>query len=444
MSQTIAAVSTPPGYGAIGIVRMSGPEAYSIARQLFTPAGGHKSVWQSHQAYFGVITVEGKTLDHCLMLYMQGPRSFTGEDIVEFQCHGGQTLIETVLRLCLAQGARPAEAGEFSQRAFLNGKLDLTQAEAIMDLIHSPSQQGVYLAAHQLEGHLSKPIRAVREDLLGMLASIEANIDFPDEVDPPDENKLQQQLQTAQAEIERLLATADAGRIWRQGLKLAIIGEPNVGKSTLLNQMLRYDRAIVSEIPGTTRDTIEDDYNLRGIPIRLIDTAGLRETEDQIESIGIARSQKALEQADLVLVVIDAREQISAEITTLLDAGQAPWLLVRNKQDLLASEQADLDGLGISALTGAGLETLENALYDLVSHNHVLNQEISINDRHRVCLMRAQDALQRVAETVANQLPTDFWAIDMTEAIQAFGEILGQTVAETVIDEVFHRFCVGK
>ncbi len=444
MSETIAAVSTPPGYGAIGIVRLSGPEAYSIARQLFTSAGGQNAEWQSHRAYFGVLKAEDKTVDHCLMLYMQGPRSFTGEDIVEFQCHGGQTLIETVLRLCLAKGARAADPGEFSQRAFLNGKLDLTQAEAIMDLIHSPSQQGVYLAAHQLEGHLSKPIRAVRESLLSVLASIEANIDFPDEVDPPDLNLLQAQLIAAQAEIDRLLATADAGRIWRQGLKLAIIGEPNVGKSTLLNQLLRYERAIVSEIPGTTRDTIEDDYNLRGIPIRLIDTAGLRETEDQIESIGIARTQKALQAADLVLVVIDARQSLSLEIETLLKASEVPWLLVCNKQDLLSESLLHPDGIGISALNGAGLESLEEQLFQRVSQNHVLNQEISINDRHRVCLLRAQEALDRLTETIKNNLPTDFWSIDMTEAIQAFGEILGQSVAETVIDEVFHRFCVGK
>lgn len=443
MSATIAAVSTPPGYGAIGIVRLSGPDAYSIARQLFTALGGQSAEWQSHRAYFGVIKAEGKTLDHCLMLYMQGPRSFTGEDIVEFQCHGGQTLLEAVFRLCLAHGALPAEAGEFSQRAFLNGKLDLTQAEAIMDLIHSPSQQGVYLAAHQLEGHLSKPIRAVRENLLSMLASIEANIDFPDEVDPPDLELLQAQLSAAQTEIDRLLATADAGRIWRQGLKLAIIGEPNVGKSTLLNQLLRYERAIVSEIPGTTRDTIEDDYNLRGIPIRLIDTAGLRETEDQIESIGIERTQKALQEADLVMVVIDTRQRLSAEIEALLETCGVPWLLVCNKQDLLAGPLPH-DGIGISALTGAGLETLENQLFQLVSQNHVLNQEISINDRHRVCLLRAQEALQRLNETIQNDLPTDFWSIDITEAIQAFGEILGQSVAEAVIDEVFHRFCVGK
>lgn len=451
MNDTIAAVSTPPGNGAIGIVRLSGPEAATLARQVFP---GGPNPWQSHRAHYGPITDprSAETLDQALLLYMQGPRSYTGEDMVELHCHGGRFLVQNVLQLLLEMGARPAEPGEFTQRAFLNGRIDLTQAEAVADLIHGQSRPGLAQAAHQLEGHLSEPIRAVRKDLIAHLATIEANIDFPDEVDPPDLDLLNQGLNRARAEIKRLLATSDAGRIWKQGLKLAIVGEPNVGKSTLLNALLRYERAIVSEIPGTTRDTVEDDYNLRGIPVRMIDTAGMRETHDTIEAIGIERSQKAVEQADLVLIVAETPKGLSPEIRKQLPEWRRKDLvLVWNKSDLgtvpadaADAELADLPVAHVSALTGLGLEQLESLLYETVASHHQLEQNITINERHRLCLLRADEALFRVAATVAEDLPTDFMAIDLKEAVLAFGEVIGESVSEEVIHEIFHRFCVGK
>lgn len=446
MNDTIAAISTPPGNGAIGIIRLSGPDALALARQIFL---GGPSEWPSHKAIYGQLMDprSSAVLDHCLMLYMKAPRSYSGEDLVEFHCHGGRFLVNAVLQLCLELGARLAGPGEFTQRAFLNGRLDLTQAEAVADLIHGQSRPGLNLAAHQLEGHLSGPIRQLRSRLLGILASIEANIDFPDEVDPPEPELIQQGMLQALAEIRRLLASSEAGRIWKEGLKLAIVGEPNVGKSTLLNALLRYERAIVSDIPGTTRDTVEDDYNLRGIPVRIIDTAGLRQTQDKIESIGIERSQQALDAADLVLLVADSQQGLSAEIQAQL----ANWrhknvFLVWNKTDLgLAELQSyELPSVKVSALSGQGLEQLENLLFEQVSSQHDLSPEISINERHRICLLRAEEALQRVAQTLQQDLPTDFIAIDLKEAIVAFGEIIGESVSEEVINEIFHRFCVGK
>ncbi len=449
-TDTIAAVSTPPGHGAIGIVRMSGPAALSIAKTLFKG----NTAWESHRAYYGAFCdpESQDVLDYGLLLYMQNPRSFTGEDLVELHCHGGPYLVERMLKVCLAAGARLATAGEFSQRAFLNGKLDLTQAEAIMDLIHSPSQQALHMAAHQLEGHLSKPLRALRQDMIGLLAAIEANIDFPDEVDPPEPDVMLTGLEKVSAEVQRLLGTSDAGKIWKQGLKMALVGEPNVGKSTLLNALLRYDRAIVSNIAGTTRDTVEDDYNLRGIPVRIVDTAGLRETQDEIESIGIARTEQALEKADLVLFIHDASQPIHPVIERHMEhLSPEKVVLVHNKSDLLASPSARPDPdpraaveVWISALAQQGIEELEDRLYRHLSTHSLHTQDIAVNDRHKVCLLRAQEALVRARETLHAGLPFDFVSIDLKEAITAFGEIIGESVSEEVIHEVFHRFCVGK
>lgn len=437
------------------MVRLSGPAALKIARVLFVPAKRRapQESWPSHRALFGSLhdPQHQTELDQCLLLYMQAPHSYTGEDLIELHCHGGAFLLRTVLQVCLEQGARLAEAGEFTQRAFLNGKLDLVQAEAVADLIHGHSRRGLHQAAHQLEGFLSRPLRQVRRDLLHLLASIEANIDFPDEVDPVAAERIDQTLQQARTEIDRLLATSESGRIWKQGLRLAIVGAPNVGKSTLLNALLRYDRAIVSELPGTTRDTIEDDYNLKGIPIRIVDTAGLRETEDRIEAIGIERSHRALNDADLVLVLADAREALSPEMQDLLrKESHRDLVLIYNKIDL-ASEppevgafEAEFPVYTISALENTGLETLEEGLYTHILKRLPAEQEISINERHRLCLLRAKEALQSLDSTLQADLPTDFLAIDLKESIQAFGEILGESISEEVIHEIFHQFCVGK
>ncbi len=448
LDDTIAAISTPVGAGAIGIVRLSGPDALAIAQGLFAGV----ATPQSHRAHLGLIRhpESGQPLDQALLLYMQTPHSFTGEDVVEFHCHGGVHLLRTVLNLCLQSGARPASPGEFSQRAFLNGKLDLTQAEAIMDLIHSRSDPALFQASHQLEGQLSGPIRALREQLMEALAAIEANIDFPDEVDPVPEDELTQAIETSLTQAEALLATHQAGRIWKEGLQLALIGQPNVGKSTLLNGLLRYERAIVSEIPGTTRDTVEDDYSLGGIPVRLVDTAGLRQTGDKIEQIGIERSLKALESADLVLLILDATVGLTDYDRKLLQTqAQKKTVVVWNKIDQVATPPAlppefDLPQAQVAALTKQGLEELEELLKDEILKNQPLDFKVTINERHRLCLARSQAALGKARETLQSGLPADFIAIDLKEAIVAFGEMIGAAVHDEVIDRVFHRFCVGK
>lgn len=458
MNETIAAIATPLGTAAIGVVRLSGPESLPLARQIFSPLKPWSADPESHRAYFGTLKhpQTQATLDQGLFLFMRGPRSYTGEDSVELHCHGGSFILQTVLNACLLAGARLAEAGEFTQRAFLNGKLDLVQAEAVADLIHSRSEPGMAQAAHQLEGQLSTPIREIRQQLIGILARIEANIDFPDEVDSPDVMQISAEIATLQQRIAELLASARSGRIWKQGLKLALVGEPNVGKSTLLNALLRYERAIVSPIPGTTRDTVEDDYSLKGIPIRLIDTAGLRQSDDQIEAIGMARSREALTQADLILLISEAGKDISSDLLqSLAVLDQTKIVHVENKQDLYSAalcpeqldppkRQSDWPLYRISALHQEGLDELENGLYQLITQALNLNTRISVNERHSLCLIRANEALDRTCETLQQGLPGDFASIDLKEAIIAFGEVLGESISETVIHEIFHRFCVGK
>ncbi|MBF2053875.1 MAG: tRNA uridine-5-carboxymethylaminomethyl(34) synthesis GTPase MnmE [Candidatus Sericytochromatia bacterium] len=453
MNETIAAIATPLGTAAIGVVRLSGPESLRIARAIFFP----RKAWrddapQSHRAYFGSLQhpQTGAALDQGLFLWMREPHSYTGEDSVELHCHGGSFVLQAVLNACLLAGARLAEAGEFTQRAFINGKLDLVQAEAVADLIHSRSEPGMALAAHQLEGQLSGQLRQIRQQLIAMLATIEANIDFPDEVDSPDYAAIEAELQVIQQAIRDLLASADSGRVWKQGLRLALVGTPNVGKSTLLNALLRYERAIVSPIPGTTRDTVEDDYSLKGIPIRLIDTAGLRESDDQIEAIGMARSREALANADLILLVSEAGQAIPSDLQQLVQSLSKPWVVqVENKQDLqnemsAAPLQPDWPIYRISALQQQGLEDLEAGLYQLITQKLNLSSPVSVNARHSLCLVRAAEALERMQETLQQGLPGDFASIDLKEAIVAFGEVLGESISETVIHEIFHRFCVGK
>jgi tRNA modification GTPase len=452
MNETIAAIATPLGTAAIGVVRLSGPEALPIAQKIFVPAKAWREAPQSHRAYFGTLKhpQTGAALDQGLFLLMRGPRSYTGEDSVELHCHGGSFVLQSVLNACLLAGARLAEAGEFTQRAFVNGKLDLVQAEAVADLIHSRSEPGMALAAHQLEGQLSGQLREIRQQLIGILASIEASIDFPDEVDSPDDAVIEAELRGIQQAISDLLASAESGRIWKQGLRLALVGAPNVGKSTLLNALLRYDRAIVSPIPGTTRDTVEDDYSLKGIPIRLIDTAGLRESTDQIEAIGMARSREALASADLILLISEAGQPVPADLQRLVQSLSKPWVVqVENKQDLhsgspAAPLQPEWPLYRISALQQQGLQDLEEGLYQLITRQLNLSSRVSVNARHSLCLVRAAEALDRMQETLAQGLPGDFASIDLKEAIVAFGEVLGESISETVIHEIFHRFCVGK
>ncbi len=499
-SDTIAAIATPPGIGGVGIVRLSGPDALSIALTLFRRparrnptasdgAGHNDTAWQpaSHRLYYGHIVhpATGQVLDEVLLAYMRGPRSYTAEDVVEIQAHGGPLLLRRILEAALSEGARLANPGEMTLRAFLNGRIDLAQAEAVMDMIGARTDEGLKLAVEQLQGRLSAEVRAARQDVLGVLAMIEASIDFPEEeVPPPDPATLQSGISAATARLERLLAGAEQGRIYREGLRAAIIGRPNVGKSSLLNALLRTDRAIVTPIAGTTRDTVSEFANVRGIPVQLIDTAGITESSDPVEQIGVRRSREAAATADLVLLVLDGSEPLTPqdeEISAILHAlgfgrdgrtpaantgdtshtethntaSGRPVLIVVNKSDLpqrLTAEEAVTRWPGApvvhtSMVTHSGLETLEEQIRVLALAGQAVasgDEALVTNTRHRDALRRAAEHTRAAGTTLDQGLPLDFVAIDLHSAVDALGEITGETATEDLLDRIFHDFCIGK
>ncbi|XHX76524.1 MAG: tRNA uridine-5-carboxymethylaminomethyl(34) synthesis GTPase MnmE [Stenomitos frigidus ULC029] len=454
---TIAAIATAivPAQGSVGIVRLSGLEAVAIARILFHVPGDQN--WASHRILYGYVRHPDtdQVVDEALLLLMLAPRSYTREDVVEFHCHGGIMAVQQVLQLCLEQGARLAQPGEFTLRAFLNGRLDLTQAESITDLVGARSPQAAQAALAGLQGKLAQPIRQLRATCLDILAEVEARIDFEEDLPPLDEVEIQSKLEQVLAEVSCLLVTVDRGELLRSGLKVAIVGRPNVGKSSLLNAWSRSDRAIVTDLPGTTRDVVESQLVVGGIPIQVLDTAGIRDTDDKVEKIGVERSRLAAQKADLVLLTIDAQ-------TGWTDADQAiyeqvkdrPLILIINKIDLLDSRPLPLLPTPYSRLPCAktaaalnqGIDDLEAAILTIV-HSGTLqaaNLDIAINQRQAAALTRAKAALQHVQGTIADQLPLDFWTIDLRSAIQALSEILGEDVTESVLNRIFSRFCIGK
>jgi len=449
---TIAAIATAivPQQGSVGIVRVSGPEAMAIARQLFYAPG--QQIWDSHRILYGYVRHPQTlaTVDEALLLIMQAPRSYTREDVVEFHCHGGIMVVQQVLQLCLEQGARLAQAGEFTLRAFLNGRLDLTQAESIADLVGAKSPQAAQFALAGLQGKLAHPIRQLRATCLDILAEVEARIDFEEDLPPLDEDGIKADLEQVLAEVTQILATADRGELVRTGLKVAIVGRPNVGKSSLLNAWSRSDRAIVTDLPGTTRDVVESQLVVGGIPIQVLDTAGIRETEDQVEQIGVARSRAAAQSADLVLFTLDATVGWTAADQAIYDqVAQRPLILVLNKIDQVATLPplpVQHPTVQTAALLNQGIEDLEAAILATVQtgQTQAANLDLAINQRQAAALTRTQLALQQVQTTIAHQLPLDFWTIDLRSAIQALGEILGEDVTESVLDRIFSRFCIGK
>lgn len=456
--ETIAAIATAvvPQQGSVGIVRMSGKEAIAIAHTLFH-APGHQA-WETHRILYGYVRHHQtqQVVDEALLLIMQAPRSYTREDVVEFHCHGGIMPVQQVLQLCLEQGARLAQPGEFTLRAFLNGRLDLTQAESIADLVGSRSPQAAQTALAGLQGKLATPIRQLRSICLDILAEIEARIDFEDDLPPLDEATIIAQIKQVLAEVTRILETADRGELLRTGLKVAIVGRPNVGKSSLLNAWSRSDRAIVTDLPGTTRDVVESQLVVGGIPVQVLDTAGIRDTTDQVEKIGVERSRRAAQDADLVLLTIDASMGWTDADQKIYEQVQhRPVILVMNKIDLLAENKikiihSKIQHITSKILTAAaqnqGIEDLENAILEAVrSHNlTAANLDVAINQRQAAALTKAKLSLQQVQETIAQQLPLDFWTIDLRGAIQALGEITGEEVTESVLDRIFSRFCIGK
>ncbi len=452
---TIAAIATPLGEGGLAVIRISGPQALAVADRCFAAAGRrsrrlHEAT--THTLHFGHIVQNGQTVDEVLAAVMRAPHTFTREDVVEITCHGGLLPARMVLDAVLGNGARLAEPGEFARRAFLNGRIDLAQAEAVADLIHSRTELALRAANEQLAGKLSQRINTLRDQILQTLAHVEAHIDFPEEDIAPDTRaELIARLDGGIAFMDELLCTASEGQILRQGIRAAIIGRPNVGKSSLLNQLLGRDRAIVSAIPGTTRDTIEECANIRGLPVIFIDTAGLREARDEIEQEGIRRSRVSLQRAEFILHVLDASERLTpADENFLTEFAEKKRILVCNKIDLPNHLEPAPSAAGrairVSCLTGEGIESLKDSIKDLIWSGEIKAEmlEVMINARHQDALQRARAAAMRTADALRADLTLELVALDLRIAVNAVGEIVGKTATEDLLDTIFSQFCIGK
>jgi tRNA modification GTPase len=452
---TIAAIATPLGEGGLAVIRLSGPQAVAIADRSFSPRGKaslRPSAAATHTIHFGHVVRAGQVIDEALFAVMRAPRTFTREDVVEITCHGGLLPAKLVLDTVVANGARLAEPGEFTRRAFLNGRIDLAQAEAVADVIHSRTELALRAANEQLAGKLSQRINRLRDDMVEALAHVEAQIDFPEEDIAPDtKDRLVARLQGAIGFMNELLRTAEEGQILRRGIRAAIVGRPNAGKSSLLNQLLGRDRAIVSPLPGTTRDTIEETANVRGIPVVFIDTAGLREARDEIEAEGVRRSRQSLHEAELILHVLDLSQALTgADRGDHAEFRGKKRLVVLNKLDLhpQAPMPLDLDApvIGVSCLTGEGIEALKDAIKQLVWSGEVQAEmlQVMINSRHQDALNRARAATVRAFESFRQDQTLELVAVDLRIAVNAVGEIVGKTATEDLLDVIFSQFCIGK
>ncbi len=445
VSDTIAAISTPPGEGAIALVRVSGANSIQIADKIFR--GKEKpSRFASHVQHLGeIFSAEDQLIDQVVLSVHRAPASYTGEDLVEISCHGGMLVCAKVLEACLRAGARAARPGEFTERAFLNGKMDLTQAEAVIDLIRARTDLALRSATEQLEGRLGDQIRKIRDELIGLLAHINASIDFPEEGIAPDEGEtLCARLDSVREQICALLATADQGRVLREGVRVVIYGATNAGKSSLLNRLLGYDRVIVSDTHGTTRDTIEETVNLEGVPVRLLDTAGLRASETELESKGIARTEKSLQLADLRLHIADRSAPKPVHFNG--QAGDSHEILVLNKSDLPEdSDWKNFAALRISCVTGEGLPELQKEILTRIRQQNLRPESlVAINTRHRDCLRRALESCDLARAALSQGLSSEYVAVDLDKALHAVGEVIGVVDVEQILDSVFSQFCIGK
>ena len=457
LDDTIAAISTPIGAAGIGIVRVSGRNAIPVVEKIFSSKKKKMTDAPSHSILYGhIVDPEGKVVDEVLVSVMRAPHSFTAEDVVEINCHGGVVAVRKTLETVLKAGARPAEPGEFSKRAFLNGRIDLAQAESIMDLISAKTERSLKVAVSQLEGALSSAIKAIRTEILGLLAHIEAGIDFP-EHDLEDISRIQieQKTKLILDRVKKLIDSAGTGKVFREGLKTVIIGKPNVGKSSLLNALLKEKRAIVTDIPGTTRDAIEEIVSLRGIPLKLVDTAGIRETDDIVEKIGVEKTMEMFGEADLVLFMIDASTGLTAddrEIFPLLKGKNR--LLIINKTDIkkdidLSEAENHIEPenvIEMSLFQEKGLDRLEERIETMVYAGLASGQEelLVTNIRHKNALEEAGLSIEEVLKALAANLPTDCLAIDLKTAWDKLGEITGETVEDDLVTQIFTRFCIGK
>ena len=456
---TITAIATPFGTAGIGKIRISGPQAIDTADKLFQGknTGSLKEV-DTYTAHYGyVINPENsKKVDEIISIVMKGPNSFTGEDVVEFDCHGGMVPLQKVLELILSHGARMAEPGEFSKRAFLNGRIDLAQAEGIMEVINSKTEKGLDIAVNHMTGKLSDKVNSIRDKVVRLLAHLEASIDFPeDEIEGYDPSELGERIEDIKKNIKNLLNTSQQGKIYQEGINTVIVGKPNVGKSSLLNYFLEENRAIVSEVPGTTRDVIEEFINLKGIPLKIIDTAGIRSTEDKVEKIGVEKTRDSLKKADLVLMMLDVHQGLSSEDLEVYELiKNKSVIIVLNKKDLPDNiEQKKIEKhfgehpkLWISLKEDEGLNQLKEAIKEEVFKEELnTDEDVFITKvRHKNALENALKAINRVQEANNQELPNDFLTIDLKECLDKIGEITGDTVSEDIMDKIFSDFCIGK
>ena len=458
---TIAAISTPVGTGGIGIVRLSGPRSLAIAEFLFHRKGKGHPALLSRRFYTGEILhpSDGRILDEVLLVYMAAPKTYTREDVVEIQCHSGILVLQEILQAVLAGGARLAEPGEFTKRAFLNGRLDLAQAEAVIDLIRAKTQRSLEIAHRQRAGRLSQKVQAFQDEILDLLSLLEAEIDFPEEGLPEfSREDLRRRLEANRSGLEALLRTYEEGKLYREGLAVVIVGRPNVGKSSLLNSLLREERAIVTSIPGTTRDVIEETLNISGIPLRIMDTAGLRHAQDAIEEEGVRRTRECLYQADLVIWVVDGSELLKNEDLDILalvrSQKTASALIALNKNDLppgfppesLREKIPEVPQVSISALGGSGIENLKDEIRRMIlaGKTESPGEILLSNLRHKQAIEKARQALNQALESLSGGLSAEFLSVDLREAQAALGEIAGTYTAEDILERIFSQFCIGK
>ena len=467
LDDTIAAIATPIGEGGIGVIRISGRTALAVAGEMFRPISGVPVAGvPTHTAHYGFAQdpISDEQIDDGVITVFRAPRSYTGDDSVEISCHGGVVPMRRVLEAALRAGARLAEPGEFTKRAFLSGRLDLAQAEAVLDVIRARTDEAMKVANLQFSGVLSSRIRMFREELLGIIAQIEASIDFPEDVDEIETGRVAESVRDTIRHVSDLLDTADRGKIYRDGVRAVIAGRPNVGKSSLLNALLRESRAIVTPIPGTTRDVIEESVNIRGIPVRTIDTAGVREPQDEVESMGVDRARQMMEQADFVLAVLDAERGFTSEDQELLsDLAGKKLIVVLNKTDLLRESDAEelasqvgtwTEGnlatrapvIRTAAPSNEGIAELEDAIAETILGGGIppSGGAVVSNLRHRRALDEAKASLEQALRTAESDMPLDLVSTDLKAGADALGSITGETVSEDVIDRIFSEFCIGK
>lgn len=453
---TIAAVSTAMAPGGIGIVRISGKEAFSVGDQIYRGKNGKKlSEQRANTVHYGFVEEKGERIDEVLAVILKGPHSYTGEDTVEIDCHGGVLAMKRILEAAFRAGARPAQPGEFTRRAFLNGRMDLSQAEAVMDLIQAKNEYALKNSLRQLQGSVRQEIQEIRENILYEIAYIESALDDPEHMSLDGyRERLEHTVKQQKKRIEKLIAGSGEGKFLQEGIKTVILGRPNAGKSSLLNLLAGEEKAIVTEIEGTTRDIVEEQINLRGITLRLLDTAGIRESESRVEQIGIERAKEQAKDADLILYMVDSSmplDENDEKIMELIRGKRAMVLLNKNDLERKVSEK-DLEGrveapiVSVSVRENRGIEELEDQIQELFFHGKIsFNDEIYItNLRHKQALEAADSSLKLVEQSIADQMPEDFYSIDLMDAYESLGKILGESVGEDLINEIFSKFCTGK